>query len=609
MSFSVTMTWEVRATGSDGNSGGFRGGSNITPPAAPVLSDRGAIAGGFSAGTYFFVLTYSELQGAGVQGDLETPYGAEASITVLSGHGIKVTSPANPFGFGSCSYNVYVSQTSGGPYRPINAGANANGNALSQDCGVDNSFSGVDFSTVGTDYGPPGIDYTQQNGVQATYTDLVIDGSNSKKLTSVAHPGDATLVGNTINVTSGTGFTVQRLEIVYIDGAGAYYVDKSAGTTSSTGGHGVLGGALASPGLASAQLEIGVDSGCVFIKAGTYTLSASNNAAGGRMTCDSDNALFVGYNTTRARNNQDTTRPVLQAGADSITMLGFTHDRCLAANLIFDANGHSNITGFAAFGTASFVRDCLARNGCTTGFQSATGDLYWRCQVDACTGQGFYAASSGTLFFGCEANLTTGYGFLLGGTSKNGSMALHCVSLANNGGTCFQSDTGTQFYVNCTAFDTSGTSGGGNAVGFGTNPAGTHITSQWVSCLAVNFSKNSGFSQGASDPTGHLLAGGGFSNQANVVLSGNGRVPARKIFGFTLPSNDPFNNSAANDFGLNNVMTGGHLLRGAGLPGHTALTTWPFLSSNGFTDVGAVQTSSLVTGMLVHPGYSGGFKG
>src|SRR5204862_226565 len=52
----------------------------------------------------------------------------------------------------------------------------------------------------------PGTDYSQQDAAQITYTDLVIGGTTTQ-LTSAANPFTSAHVGNTINVTGGTGFT------------------------------------------------------------------------------------------------------------------------------------------------------------------------------------------------------------------------------------------------------------------------------------------------------------------------------------------------------------------------------------------------------------------
>ena len=51
-----------------------------------------------------------------------------------------------------------------------------------------------------------GVDYSQQNSAQFSFTDLVI-AATTTNVTSAGHPFGVNCVGNTINVTSGTGFT------------------------------------------------------------------------------------------------------------------------------------------------------------------------------------------------------------------------------------------------------------------------------------------------------------------------------------------------------------------------------------------------------------------
>lgn len=103
-----------------------------------------------------------------------------------------------------------------------------------------NANNGGGFDPVS---GTPGFDYSQQNSAQVTYTDLVIGAINTSTLTSAAHPFTAAHVGNIINITGGTGFTVQRVQVLSVTATVAT-IDVSAGTVSSTGGTGYLGGAL-----------------------------------------------------------------------------------------------------------------------------------------------------------------------------------------------------------------------------------------------------------------------------------------------------------------------------------------------------------------------------
>ena len=129
--------------------------------------------------------------------------------------------------------------------------------------------TGSDSNAGGFRAGATGTDYSIQDAAQITYTDLVIGGTNTQ-LTSAAFPFSALHVGNIINITAGTGFTVGRYEILSVAGVIAT-MDRAVGTAASTGGQGKLGGALLTNATAFAFATAG---NTIWLKAGTYTLTA-----------------------------------------------------------------------------------------------------------------------------------------------------------------------------------------------------------------------------------------------------------------------------------------------------------------------------------------------
>jgi hypothetical protein len=80
------------------------------------------------------------------------------------------------------------------------------------------------------------------NILSATYTDLIIDGSDNTKCTSAANPFTAAQVGETLQITGGTGFTVQDVVIYAVDGSHVAYCIAALGTAGSTGGQATIGG-------------------------------------------------------------------------------------------------------------------------------------------------------------------------------------------------------------------------------------------------------------------------------------------------------------------------------------------------------------------------------
>lgn len=69
------------------------------------------------------------------------------------------------------------------------------------------------------------------------YTDIVIDGADNTKITSAALAFTSNDVGKTLEITGGTGFTVQSVTVVSV-AAGVATMSAAMGTVGSTGGTG-----------------------------------------------------------------------------------------------------------------------------------------------------------------------------------------------------------------------------------------------------------------------------------------------------------------------------------------------------------------------------------
>ncbi|HZT29719.1 MAG TPA: hypothetical protein VFA33_07550 [Bryobacteraceae bacterium] len=76
----------------------------------------------------------------------------------------------------------------------------------------------------------------QPRFIVTEYTDLAIDGTDNTKVSSTAYPFDATDVGLILHITGGTGFTVQDVTILSVDGDGVATCSAALGTLGSTGG-------------------------------------------------------------------------------------------------------------------------------------------------------------------------------------------------------------------------------------------------------------------------------------------------------------------------------------------------------------------------------------
>src|SRR3990167_11387555 len=177
-------------------------------------------------------------------------------------------------------------------------------------------------ATVGTPTsGVWSVDYSQNASAFLTFTDMVIDAVTNTDFTSAANPVDVNMIGNIINVTSGTGFTVQRVEIISIPSGVIGRVDKSLGTLGSTGGNGALGGAVGTSALLSALSIAGIVAGnWIFIKAtGTYTLTVTATvtaAAKGDVT--NGRIRVEGYTTYRGEMDG---RPTITSATNSVALI------------------------------------------------------------------------------------------------------------------------------------------------------------------------------------------------------------------------------------------------------------------------------------------------
>lgn len=165
-------------------------------------------------------------------------------------------------------------------------GSNSNGG------GFDSALSGTDRSV--------------QDAAYITFTDLVIDGTTNTKCTSAAHPFDSTSPGNVINITSGSGFTVQRVLILSV-AAGVATCDKSLGTLGSTGGNGKLGGGLLTIATAITLL---ISGNTIHVQSGTYTHTAAT-------AIPVANLVIRGYATAH---NDYGTKPLITTATNSVDL-------------------------------------------------------------------------------------------------------------------------------------------------------------------------------------------------------------------------------------------------------------------------------------------------
>lgn len=171
---------------------------------------------------------------------------------------------------------------------------------------------GANVNGGGFKTGASGTDFSQQNGAQFALTGVTSAGAGDTFLTAQAAES---MVGNIVNVVSGTNFTVGRYEIIAVSVGVSVQVDRAI--TTGAGADGVLniGGALSLTSSDDAIFETFVPGNKVWIKQGTYTIGGSVNvAAAGSVTSP---IVFEGYASARGDKPTGATRPTFNLAANS----------------------------------------------------------------------------------------------------------------------------------------------------------------------------------------------------------------------------------------------------------------------------------------------------
>lgn len=359
--------------------------------------------------------------------------------------------------------------------------------------------------------GVPGTDYSQQDAAQVAYTDLVIDPTTNTNCTSVATPFTAAHVGNVINVTGGTGFTVQRTQIISVS-TGIATCDKSLGTLASTGGTGNLGGGLATIG--TAGLLPLVAGNIIWIKyhaTNVYSsTSTTANVANGRLSVTVGTAtlpvVIRGYDVTHG----DVTgnRPTLRWGVNATSTGLITHSGGhIISNIIIDGN-RLNFTltrGMSLSGTG--IVDNVKVMGFNTGgiLVSSATHIVSNCEfTDVSVNSAFnltgasqecnlincYFHDNGSdavtssqparlIVMGCTFDTTTGVHISSPATASDSPVVTNCTFYNATGNAVLLQVDAPAVFTNC-VFESNGT------YGIATSAAGTADSLVMRNCAFYN---------------------------------------------------------------------------------------------------------------------------
>lgn len=450
------------------------------------------------------------------------------------------------------------SATNGGGYDPVYGGANG------------------------------GSDMSQ--GAATALTGLTTSGANA---TTVSGTGFTVgMNGNVVYISGGTNFVTGWYQLSGIVAGTSAVFDRSP-TTAGAGsaGTGNVGGPLDSWGTAGAVITalatLGVVGNIFFFKynASVHQITLTTlNASGGviklpTLTAALANMIrFVGYNTTRTKENTDALAPTIQAqaGVTSCNLFDFNSQFGVSLhNLILDGAANASVrlvnvgTGRGRFKLCEFTR---ATNGAIAGSNSnihAT-DCYFTANTTANT------ITAGGTYLRCVFSANT---FTVLNPGANASY-LECLFLNNTGAATdviVLSQVGSAFdIINCTFH------GNGR---HGINYTAATTASSPTRIINSILTNNGGYGVESTNTNDFITV-------ENCAFYNNtsGQVDTTKITGTNVISSItltglPYNNAAGNDFSLNNVAGQGAACRAAGEP----IGNFTSLTTRSYRDIGASQ--------------------
>jgi hypothetical protein len=416
---------------------------------------------------------------------------------------------------------------------------------------------GSDANGGGFDTASTGTDRSLSTTAFQAYTDIVIDATTNTKITSAAFPFGSTSPGNIINITAGTGFTVQRVQIVSVL-AGVATCDKAVGTTSSTGGTGNLGGCLLT--LATVMTLV-AQGNKIHVKAGTYTLTTPVVIPNGGTT----GITLIGYN---AAHNDGGTKPLVTTATNSTALFSISLGWIVFRNVSLSNTAGIRFRGIQSTGSfpSLLVQTCLfdgfsiaiAVNN-EAGGQVADMGIS-QTEIKNSTGDAI-TMNYRTHLHGNYIHDNTGNGITWGGSGQlnatHNVFARNATGIsANSGG--YGCMVNNAFYKNtANGINTNGTSGWNltNNIFYGN-------TTNGIANATLFIQLNNAFGSNGTNRT----------NSTTLSIQGDVTLTA-----------DPFTSSTV--FTLNTTSGGGAACAGAGYPGVSPAGT-------GGMDIGPIQSAA-----------------
>lgn len=245
--------------------------------------------------------------------------------------------------------------------------------------------------------GASGTDYSQQNAAQYSTSTATTAGIGAV-ISWAAAASD--MVGNGLNIASGTNFTAGWYEIISVSVGVSVTVDRNCCTGVGSNGVIKVGGAMSLGSSDDAVFESMVAGNVMHVKGNaTYTLggTVTISAAGGAQ----QPIKVMGYATTRGDSPKGSTRPTFNTGA-----AGFSPGQQWQFwNLIFTGAVSATSSVIASATNNSFFY-CKVINTTTTAAKNAillgTDNFHWACEYISPRGNGVsITGNNTTTLIGC----------------------------------------------------------------------------------------------------------------------------------------------------------------------------------------------------------------
>lgn len=322
--------------------------------------------------------------------------------------------------------------------------------------GSANAGGGYD-SSAGT------TDYSNQDSAQLQLTDLATSGIGVTTLTSVTGGFTAAMVGNYIQIRSGTNVTAGFYRVTVRTDTNTVTLDRSPddGVGGISSGSGDLGGALDI--ITDAFLDdavIVIAGNTIHIKNdGTMTLSGAVNVAKDGTLLDY--ITIDGYNSTRSDNPVGANRPAIAAAGNAFSFDNLWQIK----NLIVTATSSSGLR--ADIGAK--IINCKVTNSSGSANRAAatvnagsTGGLVSLCELISTNGRGVVVGAH-SVVIGCYIHDSTA-GILTGGSDRAtvyGCIIDTCTTgISTTAGADNHRILQNTFYANTTAMDVAATCDG-----------------------------------------------------------------------------------------------------------------------------------------------------